>query len=194
MTSLNHADVSRSCKGTTAVAAENGSLFFCLSLFPRLPAVALLFWNLQCEELVIYNCAFAVSSTGNRCLLEKYAGEDGTIDLKCQTSKIMADTDTKPWIESEECINSCGLHKITVGLSTDALDDKKTLKKICSSFCQRSCTNIFHLFTNLAAEEGTDLQRLCKSKSWFTRKVVAEVPAATPHSPIENSLPPDTEK
>eukprot|EP01018_Ginkgo_biloba_P031011 Gb_34761 [translate_table: standard] len=125
----------------------------------------------ECEDLSIADCAFAVSSSGERCVLEKYVVKNGEIEHKCQRSKIMAERGEM--IESEECVKACGLTKMSVGLSTDALLERDITTKLCSSACTLGCPNIIDLFTKLAAGEGNDLQSLCQSMVQRPRKLIA---------------------
>jgi len=67
------------------------------------------------------------------------------------------------WIESEECINACGLERMAVGMSTDSLLEPEFSAKLCSSECRNNCPNIVDLYVNLAAGEG---QSLRSSLSW----------------------------
>ncbi|KAJ7243872.1 hypothetical protein O6H91_09G092400 [Diphasiastrum complanatum] len=128
--------------------------------------------NVECEELPIEDCAFAVSSTGARCVLEKYAIRDGDFIYDCQTSVIMAERNIE-WIETDECINACGLERMAVGLSTDGLLDPKFAARFCEPACQNSCPNIIDLFTKLAAGEGIYLPNLCNFLRPATRNLIA---------------------
>jgi hypothetical protein len=58
------------------------------------------------------------------------------------------------WIETDECLDACGLPRMTLGLSTDALLEPGFTRKLCLSSCRSMCPNIDDLYTNLAAEEG----------------------------------------
>ncbi|KAL2613774.1 hypothetical protein R1flu_025466 [Riccia fluitans] len=129
--------------------------------------------NLMCEDLSIGDCAFAVSSTGARCVLEKSKLTNGETTAECQTSIIMA---AKPleWIETDDCIKYCGLERISYGLSTDALMEKGFTAKLCSSECQNSCPNIVDLYLKLAAGEGLYLPHICLSQRSKARRLIAD--------------------
>jgi hypothetical protein len=58
------------------------------------------------------------------------------------------------WIESDECVRSCGLERISFGLSTDLLLDFQSTAMLCSPECVNNCPNIIDLYINLAAGEG----------------------------------------
>ena len=99
-------------------------------------------------------CSFSIASSGNRCLLENYYSNDGEgIGFQCKTSEIVA---KGMWelIESDDCINACGVDRKTVGISSDSLIDPKLTAKICSTICHQNCPNIVDLYYNLALGEG----------------------------------------
>ena len=53
--------------------------------------------KLECEDLPIEDCAFSVSSSGARCVLEKYRGKDATMHVECQVIYVLpSDSITKP--------------------------------------------------------------------------------------------------
>eukprot|EP01018_Ginkgo_biloba_P041210 Gb_00041 [translate_table: standard] len=79
------------------------------------------------------------------------------------------------WIESEECINACGLERMSVGMSTDSLLEAEFANKLCSSECHNNCPNIVDLYLNLAAGEGIYLTKLCEAQRSDSRRMVAEV-------------------
>ncbi|MCO5565205.1 hypothetical protein L7F22_018878 [Adiantum nelumboides] len=129
--------------------------------------------TIECEDLPVEDCAFAVSSSGARCVLEKVVKANAAPQYKCQTSIIMAERPTE-WIESEDCIKTCGLQRLSVGLSTDALLERDFTKRLCFSECRSKCPNINDLYTKLAAEEGMYLPTLCDSLKPRLRKLGAE--------------------
>ncbi|KAJ7552387.1 hypothetical protein O6H91_06G053600 [Diphasiastrum complanatum] len=116
--------------------------------------------NIDCEELPVEDCAFAVSSSGARCVLEKYRTKSGSPLYECQTSTIMAEK-AEEWIESDECMRSCGVDRMSVGLSTDGFLEHNFAGQFCSEGCQKNCPNIIDLFTKLAAGEGLYLPHVC---------------------------------
>ncbi|KAJ7282115.1 hypothetical protein O6H91_Y360700 [Diphasiastrum complanatum] len=59
--------------------------------------------------------------------------------------------------------NACGLERMAVGLSTDALLDPKFAARFCEPACQNSCPNIIDLFTKLVAVEGDLYSNLLSS-------------------------------
>ena len=99
------------------------------------------------------SCAFAISSTGKRCVLEKHVRRSGEEVYICRTSEIESDK-LKDWIETDECIEACGVDRNALGISSDALLESRFTSKLCSSACYNKCPNIIDLYFNLAAGEG----------------------------------------
>lgn len=135
--------------------------------------------TLLCEDLPVDLCAFAVSSTGSRCVLEKRIMTDGNVEHECQTSEVAAD-EFSEWVETDECVRSCGLDRMSVGISSDALVERGFEKALCSADCQGGCANVVDLFTKLAAGEGVSLAKLCEvqatASSASSRREMGEVP------------------
>lgn len=107
-----------------------------------------------CEQLDQDTCAFAVSSSGKRCVLEKHVKRSGQEVYSCRASDIEADNKLKDWIETEQCIKACGLDRKTFGISTDSLLESTFTRKLCSPQCYDNCPNVVDLHFNLAAGEG----------------------------------------
>ncbi|KAD6119776.1 hypothetical protein E3N88_11047 [Mikania micrantha] len=105
-----------------------------------------------CEELPTGLCAFAVSSSQQRCLLENYVTKDGTIEYECKTSEI-AVKNFNGWIESDECMNACGIDRKMTGIASDSLLEPRFIVKLCSPSCYDNCPNIVDLYHNLAIGE-----------------------------------------
>eukprot|EP00252_Welwitschia_mirabilis_P017462 TRINITY_DN3869_c0_g1_i2.p1 TRINITY_DN3869_c0_g1~~TRINITY_DN3869_c0_g1_i2.p1 ORF type:complete len:144 (+),score=13.75 TRINITY_DN3869_c0_g1_i2:582-1013(+) len=87
--------------------------------------------------------------------------------MQLQTSGVTAE-EIGERIEGDECISWCGLKRVWVGMSSDALmasDEESTAFKsgLCSDKCQNNCPNILHLFSGLSAGEGISLPDLCKT-------------------------------
>ncbi|CAM6088838.1 unnamed protein product [Calypogeia fissa] len=116
--------------------------------------------RLFCGMLPTYECAFAVDSAGQRCVLETISGDmDWHV---CQTSDILvSEGSPMEYIETDECLKRCGVAKMTVGLSTDALELDEFTSMLCSTECQENCANLVDLYTNLAAGEGKSLKLMC---------------------------------
>lgn len=119
--------------------------------------------DVKCENLDEDTCAFAVSSTGKRCVLEKSVRISGIEVYTCRSSEIEADKVTNI-IESDECIKACGLDRKSLGISSDALLESRFTQKLCSVKCLNQCPNVVDLFFNLAAGEGTVLGRPVRLK------------------------------
>ncbi|KAJ7522462.1 hypothetical protein O6H91_18G011800 [Diphasiastrum complanatum] len=87
-------------------------------------------------------------------------------------------------IETLECVNSCGLSRMTVGLSTDTLLGKEFTARLCSPECQDNCPNIFDLYIKLAAGDGLYLPHLCRLQTIQSRRLI--------FNPVEDTKPKDT--
>ena len=120
--------------------------------------------EIACENLDKDSCAFAVSSSGKRCVLEKHVKRSGKDAYTCGTSEIEADK-LKNWVETDQCIKACGLDRKSLGISSDSLLDTTFTQKLCSPQCYDSCPNIVDLFFNLAAGEGNS-NHISFSFSW----------------------------
>lgn len=130
--------------------------------------------EITCEQLNKEECAFAVSSSGNRCVLEKYVRRSGQEAYKCTTSDIEADK-LKDLVETNQCIEACGLDRDTLGISSDSLLESRFTQKLCSPQCYKRCPNIIDLYFNLAAGEGVYLPKLCETQAENPRRVMAEI-------------------
>ncbi|CAN1150659.1 hypothetical protein LINPERPRIM_LOCUS18080 [Linum perenne] len=116
--------------------------------------------DLVCEELPVDKCAYSISESGKRCVLENYISRNGMVNYQCKTSEVVVDN-MKDMIESEECIKACGVDRNTVGISSDYLLTRKFVSQLCSRPCFQSCPNIVDLYSNLALAEGMDLYGMC---------------------------------
>ncbi|KAH7557640.1 hypothetical protein ACOSQ2_027729 [Xanthoceras sorbifolium] len=130
--------------------------------------------EIACEKLDKDACAFAVSSAGKRCVLEKRVKRSGEEAYSCATSEIEADK-LKNWVETDQCIKACGLNRKSLGISSDSLLDSSSTQKLCSPQCYDSCPNIVDLFFNLAAGEGVFLPKLCEAQGASARRGMSEI-------------------
>uniref|UniRef100_A0A5B6ZPW7 PAR1 protein n=1 Tax=Davidia involucrata TaxID=16924 RepID=A0A5B6ZPW7_DAVIN len=131
--------------------------------------------GIACENLNKDSCAYAVSSSGKRCVLEKSVRRSGEEAYTCRTSEIEADK-LKDWIETNQCIEACGLDRTALGISSDSLLESHFTQKLCSSQCYDSCPNIVDLYFNLAAGEGVFLPKLCEAlQGANVRRGMAEI-------------------
>ncbi|CAF2138072.1 unnamed protein product [Brassica rapa] len=130
--------------------------------------------EVKCEKLDKDTCAFAVSSTGKRCVLEQSIKRSGIEGYTCRSSEIEADKVTNI-IESDECIKACGLDRKSLGISSDALLESRFTQKLCSVKCLTQCPNVVDLFFNLAAGEGVYLPKLCESQEGQSRRAMSEL-------------------
>ncbi|XP_073025016.1 uncharacterized protein [Primulina eburnea] len=130
--------------------------------------------NVECENLDKNWCSFAVSSSGRRCVLEKIVRRSGEEVYMCRTSEIEADK-YKNLIETDECVNACGLDRNTLGISSDSFLESRFALKLCSDECYRKCPNVVDLHFNLAAGEGIYLPKLCKEQGANARRGMVEI-------------------
>jgi len=130
--------------------------------------------GIVCEKLPVEVCAFSVCSSGARCVLEKSMLDDGNVQYECQTSDVIA-KNIHELIETEGCINACGVERMTVGISTDTLAERGFTNKLCAQRCYNKCPNIIDLYFNLAAGEGIYLPRLCEAHRSGNRRIISEV-------------------
>ncbi|KAG5582424.1 hypothetical protein H5410_053051 [Solanum commersonii] len=100
-----------------------------------------------CEDLPTNVCAFAISTSGKRCLLENSAGRNGKVEYQCKTSNVVV-TKMKEHIETDECVD-----RNSVGISSDALLEPQFAAKLCSPACYKNCDSIVDLYFHLAAGE-----------------------------------------
>jgi hypothetical protein len=127
--------------------------FFFFSIFSHFVVGYVVAGGITCENLDQDTCAFAVASTGKRCVLEKHVKRCGEEAYTCRTSEIVADK-LKDLVETDQCIKACGLDRKTLGISSDSLLESSFTQKLCSPQCYQSCPNIVDLYFNLAAGEG----------------------------------------
>ncbi|KAB8481993.1 hypothetical protein FH972_025352 [Carpinus fangiana] len=130
--------------------------------------------GIACENLDQDTCAFAVASTGKRCVLEKHVKRSGEEAYTCRTSEIVADK-LKDLVETDQCIKACGLDRKTLGISSDSLLESSFTQKLCSPQCYQSCPNIVDLYFNLVAGEGVFLPKLCEAQEENLRRGLSEI-------------------
>ncbi|XP_062152754.1 uncharacterized protein LOC133861069 [Alnus glutinosa] len=130
--------------------------------------------GIACEHLDQDTCAFAVSSSGKRCVLEKHVKRSGEEAYTCRTSEIVADK-LKDLVETDQCIKACGLDRKTLGISSDSLLESLFTQKLCSPQCYQGCPNIVDLYFNLAAGEGVFLPKLCEAQEANLRRGMSEI-------------------
>ncbi|XP_019165180.1 PREDICTED: uncharacterized protein LOC109161302 [Ipomoea nil] len=118
--------------------------------------------NIICEKLPINFCAFSISSSGHRCLLENSIRDDGKVEYQCKTSEVVVGSSMSEYVESDSCVKACGVDRKTVGMSSDALLEPTFTARLCSTACFNNCPNIIDLYFNLAAGEGVFLPNLCQ--------------------------------
>ncbi|XP_047974099.1 uncharacterized protein LOC125216431 isoform X2 [Salvia hispanica] len=166
------------------MASQNASLALLLALALLVQAA---FGNMECENLEKESCAYAVSSTGKRCVLEKHVRRSGEEEYACTASDIDADK-LKNWIESDECIEACGLDRSELGISSDSLLEARFAKQLCSNRCYHNCPNIVDLYFNLAAGEGVYLPKFCEARGPNARREMAEIKSSGyAESPIDDN-------
>ncbi|MCO5600135.1 hypothetical protein L7F22_054243 [Adiantum nelumboides] len=80
-------------------------------------------------------------------------GLDST-NMDMQKSKVSAN-EFLEWVETDDCMHSCGIDRQTVGILSDALVEKGFVKALCFAECQQGYPNVVDLFEKLAAGEGS---------------------------------------
>lgn len=125
----------------------------CIMYLIKLIIELLLAAEMVCEDLPKDVCAFSVSSSGKRCLLETEKGVNGEIEYQCRTSEVVVERMAE-YIETDQCVEACGADRNSVGISSDAFFEPQFTGKLCSPACYQKCPNIVDLFFNLAAGEG----------------------------------------
>ncbi|KAI5054060.1 hypothetical protein GOP47_0008042 [Adiantum capillus-veneris] len=106
--------------------------------------------DVVCEELPMEWCAYSISSMGARCMLEGEKDGDNPMVYKCKTSSV--ETKVKGgWIEAEECMEACGLKRMTVGLFSQPPFDPQFF---CSPRCARSCPHLHYLLLPQLSHQG----------------------------------------
>ncbi|XP_019165546.1 PREDICTED: uncharacterized protein LOC109161551 isoform X2 [Ipomoea nil] len=121
--------------------------------------------DIICENLAVNICAFSVSSSAKRCVLENSIEDDGKLEYQCKTSEVVVGSNVAEYIETDECVEACGVDRESVGMSSDALLDPTSMAKLCSAACYNNCPNIVALYFDLASGEGVYLPELCQKRS-----------------------------
>ncbi|KAA0044137.1 hypothetical protein IC582_009573 [Cucumis melo] len=152
-----------------AIPNKLAFLLFISSLF-----VSAAFGEIVCEELSVDVCAFSIASSGKRCLLETSETKEGKFEYQCRTSEVMVEW-MADYIETDQCINACGLDRNSVGIASDALLEPQFTAKLCSPSCYQKCPNIVDLYFNMAAGEGVFLPDLCEKQRTNPHRAMAEL-------------------
>ncbi|KAK4418992.1 hypothetical protein Salat_2312000 [Sesamum alatum] len=160
--------------------------------YQNCPNIVDLFFNLAageakviCEKLPTNECSFAVASSGKRCVLEN-ENDHGEIEYTCKTSEVVVER-LSGYIESDQCVNACGVNRETVGMSADAFLSPEFTARLCSPACFTNCNNIVDLYFNLAASEGVPLPALCHKENHRAMLAVLSNGGAT-HGPVAAPL------
>nr|ACU17875.1 unknown [Glycine max] len=130
--------------------------------------------EMVCEDLPKEVCAFSVASSGKRCLLETEKAADGGVEYQCRTSEVVVER-MADYIETDQCVEACGVDRNSVGISSDAFFEPQFTDKLCSPACYQKCPNIVDLFFNLAAGEGVFLPELCEKHKTNPRRAMVEL-------------------
>ncbi|XP_030521886.1 uncharacterized protein LOC115734984 [Rhodamnia argentea] len=126
-----------------------------------------------CEEIPNDMCAFAIASSGKRCLLETFASGDSDVEYQCRTSEVVVER-MAGYVETDECVRACGVDRRSVGISSDALLDPQFTSRLCAPQCFQNCPNIVDLYFNLAAGEGVYLPDLCEAQRTNPHRTMIE--------------------
>jgi len=154
--------------------AVNRLLIMAFSTFVSVLSLRGVYGVMVCEKLPMQVCAFSVASSRTRCVLEKSILRDGDVQYECQSSDVIAE-EIGERIETEECIKACGVERMAVGMSSDALMEGGFTRKLCSPQCYNNCPNIVDLYFNLAAGEGIYLPSLCEAHRSENRRAMSQV-------------------
>nr|GMD83304.1 uncharacterized protein LOC109174906 [Ipomoea batatas] len=148
-----------------------------------------------CENLPINVCAFSVSSIGKRCVLENSIKNKGEVEYQCKTSDVMVGSSMAEYIETDNCVKSCGVNRKSIGISSDSLLEPTFTSKLCSSACYNNCPNIVELYFNLAAGEGAYLPDLCEKQRVSQRRDMIQLQSdgAATTLDAESAAAPDVE-
>ncbi|AES86994.1 hypothetical protein MtrunA17_Chr4g0008141 [Medicago truncatula] len=130
--------------------------------------------EMVCEDLPKEVCTFSVASSGKRCLLETQKGVNGEIEYQCRTSEVIVERISE-YIETDQCVEACGVDRSSVGISSDAFFEPQFTGKLCSPACYKKCPNIVDLFFNMAAGEGVFLPELCEKHKTNPRRAMVEL-------------------
>ncbi|KAH6798395.1 hypothetical protein C2S51_034879 [Perilla frutescens var. frutescens] len=150
-------------------------MFFACSLFIQAALAEVI-----CENLPENLCAFAVASSGKRCVLENFKNENASsIEYTCSTSEVVVEK-LAGHLESDQCVAACGVHRRFVGYSSDKLMKMKFLSSICSPPCNENCPNIVDLYFNIAAREEKFLPDLCEIQKSNHHRILATADISIP--------------
>ncbi|CAL0324731.1 unnamed protein product [Lupinus luteus] len=130
--------------------------------------------EMVCEDLPKDICAFSIASSGKRCLLETEKAADGGVEYECRTSEVVVETMAE-YIETDQCVEACGVERSSVGISSDAFFEPQFTSKLCSPACYEKCHNIVDLFFNLADGEGVFLPELCEKHKTNPHRAMFEL-------------------
>ncbi|KAL0347386.1 UNVERIFIED_CONTAM: hypothetical protein Scaly_1754600 [Sesamum calycinum] len=159
-------------------------IFFACSLFIQGTLAEVI-----CENLPINMCAFAIASSGKRCVLENNKNARGETGFTCKTSEVVVER-LSGYLETDQCVNACGLHREFTGQSSDAFISSEFAAHLCSPACYQNCPNIVDLFLNLAAGEGVSLPSLCQNQKENHRAMLTILSNGSPvGSPLAAPAP-----
>ena len=162
-------------------------LLLIISALLSFTTLHVVYGGIVCEKLPAEICAFSVSSSGARCVLQKSMLKDGNPHYECQTSEIIVEITINELTQTEECIKNCGVERMTVGMSAESLAESVFTEKLCSPRCYNKCPNIIDFYFNVAAGKGVYLPRLCEAHRSGDRRMISEnslIPVKIPSVPI----------
>lgn len=157
-------------------------LLLTIAALLSLTTLQVVYGGIVCEKLPAEICAFSVSPSGARCVLQKSILKDGNAKYECQTSEVMAEA-LNELIETEECMKACGVERMTVGMSAEPLAEGVFTEKLCCPNCYNNCPNIVDFYFNAAAAIGVYLPSLCEANGSGDRRMIIEA-AILPALPI----------
>ncbi|OIV98614.1 hypothetical protein TanjilG_12737 [Lupinus angustifolius] len=106
--------------------------------------------------------------------METEKAANGGVEYQCRTSEVVVERMAE-YIETDSCVDQCGVDRKFVGISSDALLESQFTAKLCSPSCYQKCPNIVDLYFNLAAGEGVFLPDLCERQRSNPRRAMFEL-------------------
>lgn len=104
-------------------------------------------------------------------MLEKFAGgARREAELACKTSEVVV-PEMANYIETDACVDACGVDRNSVGISSDFLHEPRFAAKLCSSACFQSCPNIVDLYDNVVSGEGNAVVIIARNNITREKKI-----------------------
>jgi hypothetical protein len=85
------------------------------------------------------------------------------VKFQCRSLDVLVQKISE-YIETNQCVQACGVDKNMIGISSYALLEPQVTSKLCSPACYHECSNIVDLYFNLAAGECKIFSKLGEKK------------------------------